>query len=63
MHTRNRGLFLIYPQVSSTTLLIFACTPLENGTSWLMADYRVQCVARARVCAVCVSIRACLCRA
>ena len=24
-------------------LLIFACTPLENGTSWLMADYRVQC--------------------
>ena len=35
--------FLVYPQVSSTTLLIFACTPLEDGTSWLMADYRIQC--------------------
>ena len=38
-----QGLFLIYPQVSSTTLLIFACTDLENGTAWLMADYRIQC--------------------
>ena len=37
------GLFLVYPQVSSTTLLIFACSPLEDGTEWLMADYRVQC--------------------
>jgi hypothetical protein len=37
------GLFLIYPQVSSTTLLIFACTDLEDGTAWLMADYRIQC--------------------
>ena len=37
------GLFLVYPQVSSTTLLIFACSPLENDTYWLMADYRVQC--------------------
>jgi hypothetical protein len=34
------GLFLVYPQVSSTTLLMFACTPLEGGTEWLMADYR-----------------------
>ena len=37
------GAFLVYPQVSNTTLLIFACTPLEDGTSWLMADYRIQC--------------------
>ena len=36
-------MFLIYPQVSSTTLLIFACTDLEDGTAWLMADYRIQC--------------------
>jgi hypothetical protein len=33
----------VYPQVSSTTLLIFACTNLEDNTAWLMADYRVQC--------------------
>jgi hypothetical protein len=33
----------VYPQVSSTTLLIFACTKLENNTWWLMADYRIQC--------------------
>jgi hypothetical protein len=33
----------MYPQVSSTTLLIFACSKLENNTSWLMADYRIQC--------------------
>ena len=37
------GLFLVYPQVSSTTLLIFACNKLEDGTEWLMADYRIQC--------------------
>ena len=37
------GAFLVYPQVSSTTLLIFACTELEDGTAWLMADYRQQC--------------------
>ena len=37
------GAFLVYPQVSSTTLLIFACTELEDGTAWLMADYRIQC--------------------
>jgi hypothetical protein len=30
-------------QVSSTTLLIFACSDLEDNTSWLMADYRIQC--------------------
>jgi hypothetical protein len=37
------GLFLVYPQVSSTTLSIFACTPLEDGTQWLSADLRIQC--------------------
>jgi hypothetical protein len=37
------GLFLVYPQVSSTTLLIFACSNLEDNTAWLMADYRIQC--------------------
>ncbi len=37
------GAFLMYPQVSETTLLIFACEPLEASTSWLMADYRIQC--------------------
>ena len=37
------GLFLIYPQVASTTLLIFSCSELENGTQWLQADYRIQC--------------------
>lgn len=37
------GVFLVYPQVSATTLSIFACDELENGTSWLMADYRLQC--------------------
>ena len=31
-------MFLIYPQVSSTTLLMFACTKLEDSTAWLMAD-------------------------
>jgi hypothetical protein len=30
-------------QVSSTTLLVFGCTTLEDGTSWMMADYRQQC--------------------
>ncbi len=39
----RRGIFLIYPQVASTTLLIFSCTPLEHGTQWLAADYRIQC--------------------
>ncbi len=34
---------MIYPQVSSTTLLIFACSKLEDDTYWLMADYRIQC--------------------
>ena len=37
------GLFLVYPQVSATTLSIFACTPLEDGTQWLSADLRIQC--------------------
>jgi hypothetical protein len=37
------GIFLVYPQVASTTLLIFACTRLEDDTYWLMADYRIQC--------------------
>jgi hypothetical protein len=37
------GLFLVYPQVSSTTLSIFSCTPLEDGTQWLSADLRIQC--------------------
>jgi hypothetical protein len=37
------GVFLVYPQVASTTLLIFACTKLEDDTDWLMADYRIQC--------------------
>ena len=37
------GLFLVYPQVASTTLLIFGCTELEDKTFWLMADYRIKC--------------------
>ena len=37
------GLFLVYPQVSSTTLLIFACTPLSDGKSYLAADARILC--------------------
>ena len=39
----RRGIFLVYPQVASTTLGIFACDELENRTFWLMADYRLQC--------------------
>lgn len=35
------GIFLVYPQVSSTTLLIFNCTKLENDTYWLMVRARV----------------------
>ena len=34
---------MVYPQVASTTLSIFACDELENRTFWLMADYRLQC--------------------
>jgi hypothetical protein len=37
------GLFLVYPQVSSTTLLIFACTPLSDGKAYLAADARILC--------------------
>ena len=37
------GLFLVYPQVSATTLSIFQCTPLEDGTQWLSVDMRIQC--------------------
>jgi len=40
------GLFLAFPQVASTTLLIFSCAPLEDGTAWLTADYRVMCWTR-----------------
>ena len=40
------GLFLAFPQVASTTLLVFSCAPLEDGTSWLTADYRAQCWTR-----------------
>ena len=42
-HMFRRGIFLVYPQVASTTLGIFACDELENRTFWLMADYRLQC--------------------
>lgn len=37
------GIFLVYPQVSATTLLIFSCVTLEDGTQWLSADYRLKC--------------------
>ena len=37
------GLFLVYPQVAQTTLSIYSCTTLENGTQWLSVDYRIQC--------------------
>jgi hypothetical protein len=37
------SIFLAYPQTAATTLLIFSCTPLEDGTSWMTADYRLQC--------------------
>ncbi len=37
------AIFLVYPQVSSTTLLVFSCVRLEDGTEWLSADYRIQC--------------------
>jgi hypothetical protein len=33
----------VYPQVSATTLQIFSCVELEDGTAWLTADLREQC--------------------
>jgi hypothetical protein len=39
----HRSVLTSLAQVNSTTLLIFACTKLEDGTSWLQADYRIQC--------------------
>ena len=32
------GVFLAYPQVAQTTLSIYSCTTLENGTQWLSVD-------------------------
>ena len=37
------GAFFFYPQVASTSIFIFVCTPLEDNTQWLMQDYRIQC--------------------
>jgi hypothetical protein len=59
----------VYPQISSTTLLIFSCVPLEDGTSWLTADLREQCwcaalagarAASRRVCATALTLP-CVC--
>jgi hypothetical protein len=36
-------LFLIYPSTSNTILKMFSCRKLENGRSYLMADYSIEC--------------------
>jgi hypothetical protein len=30
-------------QVAATTLLVFSCATLEDGSAWLTADYRQRC--------------------
>jgi hypothetical protein len=36
-------LFLIYPSTSNTILKMFSCRALENGKSYLSADYSIEC--------------------
>ena len=36
-------LFLVYPSTSSAILRTFQCYPLDDGSSWLRADFSVDC--------------------
>ena len=49
------GLFLVYPQVAQTTLSIYSCTSLENGSAWLSVD----CASRARGASAALATRPC----
>ena len=36
-------LFMVYSSVSSTVFRMFACDPVDDGNSYLRADYRIMC--------------------
>lgn len=36
-------LFILYPVITSTAFKAFECEDFSDGTSWLVADYAIQC--------------------